>query len=108
MTQDVFAIVEEAKLAARNAEATFRAQYGEPAYCGGAWVEVHVTRVNSNEAKALQAAGLTTSYKPKVLTLRNPGGSGTQSMDIKECGTAAAAKVLRSYGLKAYACSRAD
>ena len=108
MTQDFVAIVEEAKLAARNAEATFRAQYGEPNYCGFGWVEVYVDRINSKEAKALQAAGLTTSYRPKVLTLRNPGGSGTQSMDIKECGSEAAAKVLKSYGLRAYACSRAD
>lgn len=108
MTQDFVAIVEEAKLAARNAEATFRAQYGEPAYCGFAWCEVYVDRINSKEAKALQAAGFTTSYRPKVLTLRNPGGSGTQSMDVKECGAEAATKVLRSYGLRAFACSRAD
>ena len=105
---EVISIVEEAKQAARNAEADFRAQYGEPNYCGFGWVEVYVERTNSKQAKELQAAGLTTSYKPKVLTLRNPGGSGTQSMDIKECGSEAAAKVLKSYGFRAYACSRAD
>jgi len=104
----VVAIIEEAKLAARNAEAAFRAKYGEPNYCGFAWCEVYVDRINSKEAKELQAAGLTTSYKPKTLTLRNPGGSGTQSMDIKECGAEAAAKVLRGYGYRAFACSRAD
>ena len=101
-------IVQEAKAAAKLAESEFIAKYGEPMYAGFAWCEVHVDRINSQEAKALQAAGLVTSYKPKVLTLRNPGGSGTQSMDIKECGTEAAVKVLRSYGIRAYACSRAD
>ena len=105
---NVLEIVTEAKQAARNAEADFRAQYGEPNFCGFGWVEVYVERTNSKQAKELQAAGLTTSYKPKVLMLRNPGGSGTQSMDIKECGAEAAANVLRSYGYRAYACSRAD
>ena len=108
MTQDYIAIVAEAKQAARNAEADFRSRYGEPSYCGFAWVEVRVDRINSKEAKALQAAGFTTTYKAKTLSLRNPGGSGTQSMDIKEEGAQAAAKVLRQYGIKASACSRAD
>ena len=104
----VIEIVEEAKQAAREAEAVFRAKYGEPNYCGFSWVEVFVDRTNSKEAKDLQRAGLTTTYKPKVLSLRNPGGSGTQSMDIKEAGVEAATEVFRKYGYRAYACSRAD
>ena len=106
--QYVANIVAEAKQAARDAEAAFRAQYGEPNYCGFSWVEVYVDRTNSIEAKALLAAGFTKDYKPKCLTLHNPGGSGTQSMDIKECGSEAAAKVLKGYGYRAFACSRAD
>jgi hypothetical protein len=42
------------------------------------------------------------------LDLWNPGGSFTQSMDIKEAGAEAYAEVLRQSGIKAYACSRAD
>ena len=62
----------------------------------------------SKEAKELLAAGFKKDYKPKCLTVWNPGGSGTQSMDIKEAGAQAFAEVLQKAGLKAYACSRAD
>lgn len=101
-------IVQNAFTAARRAEADYRAQFGEPGYCGFGWVEVYVDRTNSKEAKELIAAGFRKDYKPKCLTVWNPGGSGTQSMDIKEAGAHAFAEVLRNAGLKAYACSRAD
>lgn len=104
----VIAIVNEAKEAARAAEQAYRAKYGEPMYAGFAWVEVRVERTNSKEAKELIAAGFKKDWKPKVLSLWNPGGSGTQSMDVKEEGAAAFAKVMRQYGYKASACSRAD
>ena len=101
-------IVEEAFVAARQAEADFRARHGEPGYCGFAWVDVYVDRTNSKQAKELIAAGLKKDYKPKCLSVWNPGGSGTQSMDIKEAGAHAFAEVLRTAGLRAYAGSRAD
>lgn len=101
-------IVQEAFTAARQAEADFRAQHGEPGYCGFAWVDVYVDRTNSKQAKELIAAGLKKDYKPKCLSVWNPGGSGTQSMDIKEAGAHAFAEVLRKAGLRAYAGSRAD
>jgi len=101
-------IVQEAFTAAKTAEADYLAQYGEPGYCGFGWVEVYVDRTNSKEAKALIAAGFKKDYKPKCLTVWNPGGSYTQSMDIKEAGAVAFAEVLQKAGLKAYACSRAD
>jgi len=101
-------IVEEAFEAARQAEADFRARHGEPGYCGFAWVDVYVDRTNSKQAKELIAAGLKKDYKPKCLSVWNPGGSGTQSMDIKEAGAHAFAEVLRKAGLRAYAGSRAD
>jgi len=50
-------------------------------------------------------------FKPAYgggLSLWNPGGSFTQSMDIKETGAEAYAKVLREHGLDAYMGSRAD
>jgi hypothetical protein len=101
-------IVQEAFTAARQAEADFRARHGEPGYCGFAWVDVYVDRTNSKQAKELIAAGLKKDYKPKCLSVWNPGGSSTQSMDIKEAGAHAFAEVLRTAGLRAYACSRAD
>jgi hypothetical protein len=101
-------IVQEAFEAARQAEADFRARHGEPGYCGFAWVDVYVDRTNSKQAKELIAAGLKKDYKPKCLSVWNPGGSGTQSMDIKEAGAHAFAEVLRKAGLRAYAGSRAD
>lgn len=101
-------LVQDAFTAAKTAEADYRAKHGEPMYCGFGWVEVYVDRTNSKEAKALLAAGFKKDYKPKCLTVWNPGGSGTQSMDIKEEGARAFAKVLSDAGLRAYACSRAD
>jgi len=101
-------IVQDAFTAAKQAEAEFRNKHGEPGYCGFGWVEVYVNRTNSKEAKELLAAGFKKDYKPKCLTVWNPGGSGTQSMDIKEAGAQAFAQVLQKAGLKAYACSRAD
>ena len=101
-------IVQDAFTAARTAEADFRARHGEPGYCGFAWVDVYVDRTNSKQAKELIAAGFKKDYKPKCLSVWNPGGSFTQSMDIKEAGAHAFAEVLRTAGLRAYACSRAD
>ena len=101
-------IVQEAFTAAKTAEADYLARYGEPMYCGFGWVEVYVDRTNSKQAKELLAAGFKKDYKPKCLTVWNPGGSHTQSMDIKEAGATAFAEVLTRAGLKAYACSRPD
>jgi hypothetical protein len=42
------------------------------------------------------------------LDLWNPGGSGTQSMDVKETGARAYAETLEKFGIKAYMMSRAD
>jgi len=102
-------LVKQAREAAVKAETEFRAKHGEPLYCGFAWVEVYVTRTNSPEAKEFIAAGFKKDYcKAKCLTLWNPGGSHTQSMDIKEAGADAFAKVLKDAGFRAYSCSRAD
>jgi len=104
----VQAIYKEAVDAAKAAEAEFRAKHGEMAYCGFAWVEVYVDRTNSKPAKELLAAGFRKDYKPKCLSVWNPGGSATQSMDVKEAGADAFAKVFQKYGFRAYSCSRAD
>ena len=95
-----------ATAAAERAEADFRARPGEPGYCGFAWVKVS-EKASTKLGRALKTVGFRKSYNGG-LDLWNPGGSGTQSMDIKEAGAEAYAEVLRKFGINAYACSRAD
>ena len=92
--------------AAERAEAEFRAKHGEPGYCGFAWVKVS-EKASTKLGRALKTVGFRKSYNGG-LDLWNPGGSGTQSMDIKEAGAEAYAEALRGFGINAYACSRAD
>jgi len=92
--------------AAKHAESDFRARHGEPGYCGFAWVKVS-EKASTKLGRALKTVGFRKSYNGG-LDLWNPGGSGTQSMDIKEAGAEAYAEVLRKFGINAYACSRAD
>lgn len=104
--QTLETIVEQAFEAARNAEAEFRGKHGEPFYCGFAWVNGKPG--NSKLAKHLKAKyGAHKSYYGGI-DVWNPGGSMTQSMDIKEAGASAFAKVLREHGFHAYMSSRAD
>ena len=100
------AIVTEAFQAARKAEADFRAKYGEPWYCGFAWV--NITPGNCQMANYLKKNGHARKSYDRGVDVWNPGGSCTQSMDIKEAGAGAFAEVLRKHGIKAYARSRAD
>jgi hypothetical protein len=115
--QNITQIHTEATQAAKNAVGEFLDrwnastggnQYGEPMYCGFAWVDVAVERTNSKEAKALQSIGFSKSYRPKTMTLWDPAKHNGQSMDCKEQGAQAYAEVLRKYGFKAYMGSRAD
>jgi hypothetical protein len=76
--------------------------------CGFAWVEVYVDRTNSKQAKELLKAGFRKDYKPKCLSMWNPGDLPVQNIDIKEAGADAMATYLRSLGLTAYAGSRLD
>ena len=92
--------------AAQRAEADFRARHGEPGYCGFAWVKVS-EKASTKLGRALKTVGFRKEYGGG-LSLWNPGGSFTQSMDIKETGARAYAEVLRQYGIDAYMCSRAD
>jgi hypothetical protein len=107
----------EATQAAKNAVADFLTdwnsktggnQYGEPMYCGFAWVDVAVSRTNSREAKALDSVGFRKSYRPKTMTLWDPAQHVGQSMDCKEVGARAYAEVLQKHGFRAYMGSRAD
>jgi hypothetical protein len=83
-------------------------QGGPRAYCGFAWVEVNVGRTNSRQAKELIRAGFKKDWKPKYLSMWNPGGHPTQCMMIKEAGADAFANYLTVLGLDAMAHSRPD
>ena len=77
-------------------------------FCGFAWVEVYVDRTNSKQAKELIAAGFEKDYKPKCLSMWNPGDLPVQNIDVKEAGAYAYAAYLKTLGLTAYSCSRLD
>ena len=76
--------------------------------CGFAWVDVYVDRVNSKQAQELIRAGFRNDYKPRCLSMWNPGGLNVQNIDCKEAGAYALANYLNVLGLKAYAGSRLD
>ena len=93
--------------------------YGEPMYCGFAWVTVYPnfehkgnTKLGKDERKLFDTVmteiGLRKDYTGKAYEYWNPSKWGGQSMDVKEAGARAAADVLRKYGFTAYAGSRAD
>ena len=103
---DALEIHNKAVAAAKQAELDFRAKFGEPMYCGFAWVTIKPA--TSKFARALKAAGVAKTAYGGGLQVWNPGGSYTQSMDIKEEGAYAYAKVLQENGISAYAGSRAD
>jgi hypothetical protein len=97
--------IEQAQEASRQAHQAAGCDWGA---CGFAWVDVYVDRTNSQQAKELIKAGFRKDYKPKCLSMWNPGGSPVQNIDIKEAGANALAEHLRLLGLKAYSCSRLD
>ena len=110
------AIQEQAKAAATKAQADFLAQwnantggneYGEPMYCGFAWINIYGVKGNTKLGKRFKAAGVERSYDGS-LQIYNPSGHRGQSMDVKEAGAEAAAQVFTKYGFKCYAGSRAD
>ena len=114
---NMYDIHNEATVAAKNAVAEYLEdwtaktggnQYGEPMYCGFAWVDVAVTRTNSKEAKLLESIGFKPSWRPKQMQLWDPAQHAGQSMDCKEVGARAYAEVLRKHGFEAYMGSRAD
>ena len=76
-------------------------------YCGFAWVNVWDVKASTRLGKALKEVGFGKGY-PKGLRLSNPGNHQGQSMDAKEEGASAYARVLRSYGFNATMGSRAD
>jgi hypothetical protein len=82
-------------------------EYGEPMYCGFAWVELPGIKLSTKIGKAFASVGFKKGYR-SGLQLWNPSDHHGQSMDAKEAGADAYAEVLESYGVKAYGASRAD
>jgi len=95
-------------LAVQASQAMYAKIGGDRMSCGFAWVDVFVERTNSKQAKELIAAGFKKDYKPKCLSMWNPGGMGVQNIDIKEAGADALATYLQALGLQAYSGSRLD
>jgi len=100
------AIYDEALAAAVKAEADYMAQYGEPMYCGFAWVEIPNGR--SKFVSWLKKNKIGDKHWKKGWQIWNPAGNFTQSMDIKEAGAYAFVKVLRAHGIDCVSASRAD
>ena len=93
----------------KAAEATqdFLAQHGDRDLCGFAWVTVYNVKLSSKLGKAMAAQGFRKAYGGGI-QLWNPSGSMTQNITAKEQGAEVYARVLRDFGLEAYAGSRLD
>jgi len=121
-TIDTQTITQQAEQACRKAQQKFLDNwvnttggntYGEPVYCGFAWVTVYPehkgnTRLGKAERAVLAQMGFRKDWTGKAYELWNPTGYAGQSMDVKEVGAQAYAEVLRGAGFKAYMGSRAD
>jgi hypothetical protein len=106
-TDEAIVLHLQAVEAAKKAESSFRDKHGEPMYCGFAWVKI--SPATSSFARQLRKARIVDRVAwDGGYDIWNPGGSGTQSMDVKEHGAAAYADTLRDAGIDAYAMSRAD
>lgn len=114
--EDLKTIMQDAKTAASIAAQSFLDdwnastggnQYGEPMYCGFAWVNIYKIKGNTKLGRAMKQAGYTKDYTG-AYQIYNPAGYGGQSMDVKEAGARAAAKVFEQYGFTAYPGGRAD
>ena len=94
----------------QEAQKDYFEKNGEPVYCGFAWVEVPVDRVNSKEAKEFMKLGFKKTWVRKRLNLwiNQKVGQYGQSMDLKIAGAKAVVELLKENGIQAsYGC-RAD
>ena len=82
-------------------------KYGEPLYCGFAWVNIRPA--TTKFARALRKAGIV-NHRSHLggYDIWNPAGYNGQSMDVKEEGARAYARVLTNYGIKATSITRPD
>ena len=107
------AVIAQEAFLAKWVESTGGNEYGEPMYCGFGWVQCTPehkgnTTLGKQERRVLEAMGFKKDWTGKSYQLWNAGGYNGQSMDVKEAGATAYAKVLRDAGFRAYMGSRAD
>lgn len=86
---------------------------GDRGMCGFAWVTVYPehkgnTRKGKEERQILKSMGFQPDWTGKAYQIWNPGEYRGQNIDIKEAGAQAYAKVLQTYGFRAYMGSRLD
>ena len=108
-TQDLNVILERAQAAAYSAAEQFENKYfpdGGWGACGFAWVDIPV-KGNTKLGRMLKAAGVSKHWR-SGFQLWNPSKFPTQNIDTLEAGARAAADVLKSAGITAYAGSRLD
>jgi len=105
-TVDYKAIYEQALASAKKAEQEYFEKYGEPWYCGFAWVDFPSARTPFVNWCKKNNVG--SKHWNKGWQIWNPANNGTQSMDIKEAGARAFAEVLNSHGIDCHMSSRAD
>jgi hypothetical protein len=103
---DFTSIYEEAMTAAKAAEQAYFEKYGEPLYCGFAWVDFPSARTPFVTWCKKHNVG--SKHWKKGWQIWNPAGNHTQSMDIKEAGAQAFSEVMNKHGVQCYMGSRAD
>ena len=99
-------ISDKAFAAAEQAAKEYIEKHGEPLFCGFAWV--NIVPGNSPIANYLKKNNLAEKSYRRGVDVWNPSNHMTQSMDVKEAGAEAFAKVLREHGYNAWTESRAD
>ena len=104
-------ILEEAQEAAIVASSQHINTHGESSMCGFAWVNIYKhdgkkIAGNTKLGRLLKQIGVRQDYTRAFSQWCN--WYGCQSVDVKESGARAFAKVLQGYGFEAYAGSRLD
>jgi hypothetical protein len=113
---DAITLRNEFTQAAKDAAKTFADKHfggQDGGACGFAWVTIYPankgnTKLGKAERKVFESMGFKKDWTGKAYQLWDPAGWPGQSVDVKEAGAHAAAKILASYGFKAYAGSRLD
>jgi hypothetical protein len=106
MSSPFFAIYKEAFSEAHQAGVEYRKKFGEPMYCGFAWVVINDGR--SPFVNWCRKANIGHKNYGKGWQIWNPADDMTQSMDIKECEARAFANALMKHGIECYVGSRPD
>ncbi len=87
-------------------------KYGEPMYCGFAWVSIHkhngiAITGNTKMGRAMKAVGVQQDHT-RTFRIYDPANWHGQSMDVRQAGATAAAKVFERHGFEASMGGNAD